>query len=112
MHIPPRPKILYLTHRVPYPPDKGDRIRNYHVLDWLAARASIHLACLADEPADEATVGTLEGLADRVAIVRLRKGMRWARAAWSFAAGRTVSEGAFSSSELADLLRCWAGRTR
>jgi len=45
--IPPRPKELYLAHRVPYPPDKGDRIRNYHVLAWLsklAARFGVELS--------------------------------------------------------------------
>ena len=67
---PSRPKVLYLTHRVPYPPDKGDRIRNYHILTWLAARASVHLACLADEGEDDGKVGTLRGLADRVGVIR------------------------------------------
>jgi sugar transferase (PEP-CTERM/EpsH1 system associated) len=103
--------VLYLVHRVPYPPDKGDRIRNYHVLAWLARRASVHLACLADEPIDDAVVETLEGLADRVAIIRLRRGLRWARAACSFAMGGTMSEGAFRSSKLGRLLRRWVGAT-
>ncbi len=53
MPEPYKPTILYITHRVPYPPDKGDRIRNYHILKWLAGRASVHLACLSDESLDE-----------------------------------------------------------
>ena len=89
-------KILYITHRVPYPPDKGDRIRNFHILAWLARRASVDLACLADEPVDDAARRTLKTLADRVAVVPHVSAARWARAAWTFAAGRTVTEGAFS----------------
>lgn len=106
-----RPNVLYLTHRLPYPPDKGDRIRNYHILDWLARRASVHLASLADEHPDEAAVGTLQGIAARVAVVRLRRTSRWARAAWSLVAGRTATEGAFYSQEFADVVHSWVTQT-
>lgn len=41
-----RPTILYLVHRVPYPPDKGDRIRNYHVLRYLAGWARVYLSLI------------------------------------------------------------------
>ncbi len=112
MPEPSRLKVLYLTHRVPYPPDKGDRIRNYHILDWLARRASVHLACLTDENVDDSVIGTLKGLADRVVIVRLRPRIQWAKAACSFAMGRTVSEGAFQSPELSRLLQRWVHTTR
>ena len=109
---PSRPQVLYLTHRVPYPPDKGDRIRNYHILAWLARRASVHLACLDDEGLDDAKAGMLKGLADRVAVIPLRRESRGMRAAWSFATGHTVSEGAFHSPRLGALLRSWARETR
>ena len=33
---PARPDILYLAHRLPYPPDKGDRIRTFHLLRHLS----------------------------------------------------------------------------
>jgi sugar transferase (PEP-CTERM/EpsH1 system associated) len=108
---PARPKVLYLVHRVPYPPDKGDRIRNYHILAWLARRASVHLACLADEVGDD-EVGILERFAERVAIVRLGRGSRWLRVASSLALGRTASEGAFQSRAMCRLLRLWARTTQ
>ena len=56
-----RPEVLYLAHRVPYPPDKGDRIRTFHLLRSLSRRAAVHLACLADEDPDEASVAALRG---------------------------------------------------
>jgi hypothetical protein len=43
------PNVLFLAHRVPYPPNKGDRIRSFHLLRFLSRRARVHLACLADE---------------------------------------------------------------
>ena len=71
-----RPDILYLVHRVPYPPDKGDRIRAFHLLRWLSERAAVHLACLADEPVGEGVAAALGRYCQRVAVVRLG---RWTR---------------------------------
>jgi polysaccharide biosynthesis protein PslH len=45
-------KILYLAHRIPYPPNKGDKIRSYNEIKYLSQRHEIHLACLADDPKD------------------------------------------------------------
>ena len=44
--------ILFLAHRVPYPPDRGDKIRSFHMLRHLAAHRRIHLAAFADDPRD------------------------------------------------------------
>jgi sugar transferase (PEP-CTERM/EpsH1 system associated) len=42
-------KILFLAHRVPFPPDKGDKIRAYNFLRSLAARHQIWLGAGADD---------------------------------------------------------------
>src|SRR4051794_6856127 len=91
------PRILYLVHRLPYPPDKGDRIRAYHLLEWLSRRAAVHLACLADEPTGGEEVAALSRLCERVAVVPNSGKRRWARALTSLAVGRTVTQGAFDS---------------
>lgn len=44
--------LLFLAHRIPYPPDKGDKIRAWHVLRHLASRYRVHLATFIDAPAD------------------------------------------------------------
>lgn len=46
-------KILYLVHRLPYPPNKGDKVRSYHLLKHLAARHEVHLGTFIDDPDDE-----------------------------------------------------------
>src|SRR5687767_8105424 len=96
--------LLYLTHRVPFPPDKGDRIRTYHTLRYLAERHHVHLACLADEPVPSETTRELERLCERLAVVPLEPRRRWLRAGWSLATGGTASLGAFRSRQLADVL--------
>ena len=44
--------ILFLGHRVPYPPDRGDKIRGFHILNFLAARKRVHLIAFADDTRD------------------------------------------------------------
>ncbi len=103
-----RPRVLYLTHRVPHPPDKGDRIRNFHLLRQLAARSRVSLACLADEAVSAETQGVLAGLCARVAVVPAGNRTRWVRAALSLGAGGSLSEGLFREPALSRVVREWA----
>src|SRR5512139_3402218 len=45
-------KILYLAHRIPFPPNKGDKIRSFNEIKYLSDRHEIHLTCLADDQKD------------------------------------------------------------
>lgn len=47
--------ILFLAHRAPWPPDRGDRIRSWHVFDALTKLAPVHVAALCDTQADAET---------------------------------------------------------
>ncbi len=40
--------ILFLAHRVPFPPDRGDRIRAHHLLKALAKLGPVHVGCFSD----------------------------------------------------------------
>ena len=40
--------VLFLAHRVPFPPDRGDRIRSHHLLKALAKLAPVHVGCFAE----------------------------------------------------------------
>ncbi|HKO67330.1 MAG TPA: sugar transferase, partial [Burkholderiaceae bacterium] len=40
--------ILLLVHRIPYPPNKGDKIVSHHLLRYLAARYHVHLGTFID----------------------------------------------------------------
>jgi len=44
--------IFYICHRIPYPPNKGDKIRSFHQIKHLSKRHTVHLACLIDERDD------------------------------------------------------------
>jgi sugar transferase (PEP-CTERM/EpsH1 system associated) len=106
------PNVLFLAHRVPYPPDKGDRIRTYHVLRFLSQRARVHLACLADEPVSDETKLALSRYCEQLAIVPVGGMMRWLRTGFSLLRGGTASEGAFHVPEFQTILRRWASEIR
>jgi sugar transferase (PEP-CTERM/EpsH1 system associated) len=44
--------LLYLAHRIPYPPNKGDKIRSYHLLKYLSGHFRVYLGCFIDDPDD------------------------------------------------------------
>ena len=45
-------EILFLAHRIPFPPDRGDKIRSWHLLKHLSRLGRVHLACFADDAAE------------------------------------------------------------
>ncbi|MEW6326652.1 MAG: glycosyltransferase [Thermodesulfobacteriota bacterium] len=61
--------ILYLAHRIPYPPNKGDKIRSFHEIKYLSTHHDIYLACLADDPADLSYARELERFCKTVDVV-------------------------------------------
>lgn len=105
--VSPASSVLFLTHRVPYPPDKGDRIRTYHILRYLAARANVLLGCVSDEPVPSEHLQVLRDLCADVCVVDNTSPLRWWRGMKSFAFGRTVSEGVFSHPRLMKQIRQW-----
>lgn len=47
-----RPPVLFLAHRIPWPPNKGDKVRSFNILRHLARRHRVFLACFVDQPED------------------------------------------------------------
>ena len=44
--------ILFLAHRMPFPPDRGDKIRSHHLLKALSKLAPVHVGCFGDTDDD------------------------------------------------------------
>jgi polysaccharide biosynthesis protein PslH len=61
------PRLLFLAHRIPFPPNKGEKLRAYNVIAHLADRFDIRLGCLIDDPADWDGVDALRRLCGEVA---------------------------------------------
>lgn len=55
--------LLLLVHRIPYPPNKGDKIRSYHLFQHLARHYRVHLATFVDDADDWQHVPRLQAMA-------------------------------------------------
>ena len=96
-------ELLFLAHRIPFPPDRGDKIRSFHALRHLAGLGRVHLACFADDEADAANLAGLRaalGPALGEAHVEVRRRSRLAAGALALLDGRPVSLALFDSPAL------------
>ncbi|MGZ3264415.1 MAG: TIGR03087 family PEP-CTERM/XrtA system glycosyltransferase [Croceibacterium sp.] len=66
-------EILFLAHRIPFPPDRGDKIRSHHILKALAELAPVHVATFAETAADHAQEPGLTALAASHCLVGRNK---------------------------------------
>lgn len=92
-------EILFIAHRIPFPPDRGDKIRSHAILQHLATLAPVHVACLADDPDDLAQEGALDALAASHCLVHRTKPLPLAGIE-ALLRGWPISLAAFSSRRL------------
>ena len=76
--------LLFLAHRIPYPPNKGDKIRSWHILDHLTRHYRVHLGCFIDNAEDEAHTAFLEDRCTSVHFSRLNPSLARLRSAGAF----------------------------
>jgi sugar transferase (PEP-CTERM/EpsH1 system associated) len=72
-------RVLVLTHRLPYAPNRGDRIRAYHLVHQLATRADVDLVSLTHDPEEAAHASDLRGIVDRIATAAVPRVRNLAR---------------------------------
>lgn len=102
--------VLFLSHRIPYPPDKGDKIRSWAWLKYFAAKYRVHLACFVDDPRDFAHQEFLSSICASVALVPLSQ--RWSRirSLTALGSGRPLSFHYFNSPQMKEAVA--AARTK
>jgi polysaccharide biosynthesis protein PslH len=81
-------RVLYLTHRLPYAPNRGDRIRAYHTIRTLAARVELEVVSLVHDEHELAQADRLREMGVRVTALRAPRLRNLASAAIRLA-GRT-----------------------
>ena len=89
-------RILFLSHRIPYPPNKGDKIRAWAMIEHLLkAGHSISLGCFIDDPRDWEHIPYLESRLDTVKAVSLPRWRQAIGAAVGLLRGRALSLSAY-----------------
>lgn len=94
------PEILFLAHRAPWPPDRGDRIRSWHMFEALAKLAPVHVAALADSDADAALAHDKMAPLCKSLTIEVRKVSRPRALAEAVLRGDPVSNRLFRSAAL------------
>ena len=84
-------RILVLTHRLPYAPNRGDRIRAYHLLRYLASRADIDLVSLVHDSEEEAHAADFRDTGIDVAVARVSRPRSVARAVRALVTGQSLT---------------------
>ncbi len=100
-------KLLYLVHRLPYPPNKGDKVRSYHLLKHLAARHSVFLGTFVDDPDDLQYLPTVRALCADVCALRLHPKVAKLRSLAGLLNGKALTLGYYRSAAL----QAWVDRT-
>ncbi len=102
--------ILYLCHRVPYPPDKGDKIRAFHQIRALARHHRLHLLTLADGAVPDLT--PLRELCETVEVFPVHRPAALVRSALGVFRPRPLTLAFFASPELRRRVEELAARER
>lgn len=97
-------EILFLSHRIPFPPNRGDKIRSHHILRRLARMAPVHVGCFADDHADLAEEVELASLAHSYYLARRTKPLVLA-GFQALKQGKPISLTAFRDASMANYVR-------
>src|SRR6267378_2423919 len=87
----PMEPLLFLVHRIPFPPNKGDKVRSYHLLRFLATRYRVHLGTFVDDPNDWAHVDDVRSLCADACFVPLEPRYARIRSLVGIARGEALS---------------------
>lgn len=92
--------LLFLSQRIPFPPNKGDKLRAFFVLRHLAKSWKIHLGCFIDDPTDWQYVDELRPYCEDLCCVGLDR--RWAkiRSLQGLMTGTSLSEPYFRNARM------------
>jgi polysaccharide biosynthesis protein PslH len=83
--------VLLLTHRLPFAPNRGDRIRAYYLLEALARYANVDLVSLVHDRDEASQVDLLQGRVRSVTTARVLRPRSWLRAAVAIATGEPLT---------------------
>ena len=98
--------LLFLVHRIPYPPNKGDKIRSYHLLKHLAKNYRVHLGTFVDDPDDWQHVDHVKKLCGRTHFARLNPNLARLRSLAGLITNQPLTLDYYRDAGL----QAWAGR--
>lgn len=96
-----RKRVLFLAHRTPFPPNKGEKIRAFWELQALSERCDVDLFCFYDDAEDEKSASRLSPYCQAYYSERLPYFWSRARAVFALLVGRPFTTAFFRSRTMA-----------
>src|SRR5207237_426559 len=93
-------RILFICHRLPYPPNRGGKIRSFNMIAHLAQKHSVVVASLAHTREELEEGAGLEDYCDELIAEVLPDRVRWLKAFRALATSTPSSVAYFRSSRL------------
>jgi sugar transferase (PEP-CTERM/EpsH1 system associated) len=103
-------EILFLAHRIPYPPNKGDKIRSWHLLKGLASQFTVHLGTFIDDPEDWQYVDDLRRVCGEICVRPLDPRLARLRGLRALTKGRALTLDYYRDALLEQWIRSLAQR--
>ena len=100
-------KLLYLVHRIPYPPNKGDKIRSFHFLQALAQEFQIFLGTFIDDADDRQYMDALQPFCRESLCVDLQPKLQKVKSLQGLLTGEALSLPYYRNAEL----QAWVHQT-
>jgi sugar transferase (PEP-CTERM/EpsH1 system associated) len=72
--------LLFISHRIPWPLNKGEKIRGWNLIQHMSAKYRVHLGCVVDDPADMAHVDKVHEICASVGAFPIRRRAQLRRA--------------------------------
>ncbi|MEZ5503656.1 MAG: TIGR03087 family PEP-CTERM/XrtA system glycosyltransferase [Halioglobus sp.] len=98
-------KLLYLVHRLPFPPNKGDKISSSNMLNYFSGHWRVHLGTFIDDPDDWQYADLVRRKCEDSCIVALPRSRRLTGSLLGLVRGDALSLSYYDSSELLDWVR-------
>jgi sugar transferase (PEP-CTERM/EpsH1 system associated) len=84
-------RALFLTHRLPYAPNRGDRVRAFHIIRSLSARLDLELVSLVHDADEHAQAEGMRDLGIQVTTLRVPRLRNHASAVAALAGTRPLT---------------------
>ncbi len=99
--------LLYLCHRIPFPPNKGDKITTYNILKFLNKHYDVYLGCFIDDPNDKQYTEKVAKLCKECFFVDLNPTLAKLKGLTAFGRGEPITLPYYRSSKMQN----WVNRT-
>lgn len=105
--------VVFLPQRVPWPPDRGDRISTWNLLRHLLGQgAKVRVGCFREEPRDDQAVEHLRTLCTEVVAPRIHRGWRKLTSLRGLLTGEALTLPFFRHAELSSAVTRWCASER